>query len=246
MPQRWRFLRLLSHLPVLDGCIGSDRASQVALGNYAVAAELNPAFLLITMGPTYWWLFDVCLHNALVCISGMWWRLSASTEHTGVTIQDYLVSCFSWHEKGGLLSHFTTLSQIRVPMTCIWWWNCLEFPPFSYYFPQLLVPIMASISNPLSHTDAEVSKGTLKSGSLKWSRLKTFYEWRDCKFLFVLFQVGVFGGVFLVLVGVIFQLFLEVFCVCRGFILIQVTLLLLAQYFLCCVRTTKGPMNCVK
>lgn len=69
IPQRYRFLRLLLHLPVLDGCIGGDRASQVALGNYAVAAELSPVFLLITMGPTYCWLFDVFLHNALVCIS---------------------------------------------------------------------------------------------------------------------------------------------------------------------------------
>lgn len=54
------------------------------------AAELSPAFLLITVGPTYCWLFDVCLHNALVCISGAWWRLSASTEHTVVTMQDCL------------------------------------------------------------------------------------------------------------------------------------------------------------
>lgn len=72
IPQWCRFLRLPSYLPVLDGCIGGDRASQVAVGNYAVAAELSPAFLLITVGPTYCWLFDVCLHNSLVCISGMW------------------------------------------------------------------------------------------------------------------------------------------------------------------------------
>lgn len=149
-----------------------------------------------------WSQWDLHIADCLMFASIMLWFVSLACGGDCQLPQSILVSpfkiiwCFSWHEKGGLYSHFTTLSQIRVPMTCIWWWNCLEFPPFSYYFPQLLVPIMASISNPLSHTDAEVSKGTLKSGSLKWSRLKTFYEWRDCRFLFVFFQVGGFGGVF--------------------------------------------------
>lgn len=103
---------------------------------------------------------------------------------------------FSWHEIGGLRSHLTTPSQIRVPFTCVRWWNCLEFPPSSYYFPQLLVPIMVNISNALSHTGAQLSKSTLKSWSLKWSRLKAFYEGGDCGVLFVLFQVRVFGVFF--------------------------------------------------
>lgn len=74
--------------------------------------------------------------------------------------------------------------------------------------------LSASISNPLSHTDADMSKGTLKSRSLKWSRLETFYEGGDYGF-FVLFWVrGFWFFFFFVLIGVIFWLLLEALFVC--------------------------------
>lgn len=97
IPQRCRFLRLPSHLPVLDGCIGGDRASQVALGNSA--EQLNWVLHFC------WSQWDLHIADGLMFACTMLWFVSLACGGDCQLTQSILLSpckniwcfwCLAW------------------------------------------------------------------------------------------------------------------------------------------------------